>query len=82
MLRCSAAFVAPPGRVLLSADYGQLELRLMAHFSADAGLVAMLSNPAQDPFTLYASHWLGTHLDQARAWRLWLACLGLGLGLC
>ncbi|KAK9836945.1 hypothetical protein WJX81_001769 [Elliptochloris bilobata] len=59
-----AAFVAPPGRVLLSADYGQLELRLMAHFSADEGLVAMLSDPGQDPFTLYASQWLGTPLDQ------------------
>jgi len=56
--------VAPPGRVLLSADYGQLELRLMAHFSADAGLVAMLSDPSQDPFTLYASQWLRTPQDQ------------------
>ena len=30
-----AAFVAAPGNVLLSADYSQIELRLMAHFSQD-----------------------------------------------
>lgn len=28
-----SAFRAPPGRVILSADYCQMELRLMAHFS-------------------------------------------------
>jgi DNA polymerase-1 len=30
-----AAFVPAPGNVLLSADYSQIELRLMAHFSED-----------------------------------------------
>ncbi|MDO4224067.1 MAG: DNA polymerase I, partial [Acinetobacter sp.] len=33
------AFVAPEGRVLLAADYSQIELRLMAHFSQDDALV-------------------------------------------
>ena len=32
------AFVAPPGRVLLAADYSQIELRLMAHLSGDPAM--------------------------------------------
>jgi DNA polymerase-1 len=34
-----AAFVAPPGGVILSADYSQIELRVLAHLSGDAELV-------------------------------------------
>jgi DNA polymerase-1 len=34
-----AAFAAAPGMVLLSADYSQIELRLLAHFSQDPVLV-------------------------------------------
>jgi DNA polymerase-1 len=34
------AFVAPPGRLLLTADYSQVELRLLAHFSEDPAFVA------------------------------------------
>jgi DNA polymerase-1 len=33
------AFVAPPGAVLLTADYSQIELRLLAHLSGDAAFV-------------------------------------------
>ncbi len=42
--RIRQAFVAPPGQVLLSADYSQIELRIMAHLSGDAGLARAFAN--------------------------------------
>ena len=37
--RVREAFIAEPGHVLLSIDYSQIELRLMAHLSSDEGLL-------------------------------------------
>lgn len=34
-----SAFVAPPGRILVAADYSQIELRLLAHLSGDEALL-------------------------------------------
>jgi DNA polymerase-1 len=53
-----AAFIAAPGNVLLSADYSQIELRLMAHFSEDPLLVHAYTH-GEDIHTLTASEVFG-----------------------
>ncbi|HVN18325.1 MAG TPA: DNA polymerase I [Dongiaceae bacterium] len=53
-----AAFIAEPGHVLLTADYSQIELRLLAHFSGDALLVDAYRR-GDDIHTLTASQVFG-----------------------
>ncbi len=53
-----AAFIAEPGHVLLTADYSQIELRLLAHFSHDALLVEAYRR-GDDIHTLTASQVFG-----------------------
>ena len=56
------AFVAPEGRVLLAADYSQIELRLMAHFSQDDALVDAFNN-GQDVHRRTAAEVLNVALE-------------------
>jgi DNA polymerase-1 len=53
-----AAFIAEPGHVLLTADYSQIELRLLAHFSHDSLLVEAYRR-GDDIHTLTASQVFG-----------------------
>ena len=53
-----AAFIAEPGHVLLTADYSQIELRLLAHFSHDPLLVEAYRR-GDDIHTLTASQVFG-----------------------
>ena len=41
-----AAFVAPPGQVILSADYSQIELRVLAHLAQDPELIEAFASGA------------------------------------
>jgi DNA polymerase-1 len=69
-----AAFIAEPGHVLLAADYSQIELRLLAHFSKDQLLVEAFQR-GDDIHTLTASQVFGVpplmvtsdHRRQAKA---------------
>ncbi len=61
--RIRQAFVAPAGFQLMSADYSQIELRIMAHLSEDAGLLkAFLAG--EDVHRATASEVFGVPLDQ------------------
>ena len=61
-----AAFVAEPGNLLLAADYSQIELRLLAHFSEDPLLVEAYRT-GQDIHTLTASQVFGVPADEVDA---------------
>ncbi|CAJ1347655.1 unnamed protein product [Effrenium voratum] len=57
---------AEPGYVLLSLDYSQIEVRLMAHFSEDPRLLNILRNGG-DVFKQIAAGWLGKDSSQVSA---------------
>jgi DNA polymerase-1 len=61
--RIRQAFIAPPGFVLMAADYSQIELRIMAHLSEDEGLLRAFASD-QDIHQATAAEVFGVGLDQ------------------
>lgn len=61
--RVRRAFVAAPGCVLLSADYSQVELRVLAHLSQDSGMLAAFQR-GEDIHAATASTILGIPIEQ------------------
>ena len=64
--RIRQAFIAPPGNVLLAADYSQIELRIMAHLSEDDGLRQAFAD-GEDVHRATAAEVFGTGLDDVSA---------------
>ena len=61
--RIRQAFVAPPKHLLLAADYSQIELRIMAHLSGDAGLLGAFADEL-DVHRATAAEVFGRTLDE------------------
>lgn len=61
--RIREAFIAPPGHVIVSADYSQIELRIMAHISEDANLLRAFAD-GLDVHRATAAEIFGVGADQ------------------
>ena len=61
--RIREAFIAAPGHVIVSADYSQIELRIMAHLSDDAALLAAFTD-GLDVHRATAAEVFGVDVDQ------------------
>lgn len=60
------AFIAPPGYKIISADYSQVELRIMAHLSQDPGLLKAFAE-GLDVHAATAAEVFGVKLDHVTA---------------
>jgi DNA polymerase-1 len=64
--RIRQAFIAPPGQVLMAADYSQIELRIMAHLSGDPDLLRAFA-AGRDIHQATAAEVFGVPLDEVSA---------------
>ena len=61
--RIRQAFIAPPGHLLMAADYSQIELRIMAHLSGDRALLRAFAD-GRDVHQATAAEVFGVALDE------------------
>ena len=64
--RIREAFIAPPGHQMMSADYSQIELRIMAHISQDAGLLKAFAD-GEDVHRATASEVFGVPIAEVNS---------------
>lgn len=64
--RIREAFIAEPGNLILSADYSQIELRVLAHLSSDQGMIDSFMSDV-DIHTRTASEIFGIGTDKVTA---------------
>lgn len=57
-------FIPMEGRILLSADYCQLELRIITNLCQDQTLISIFNETKYDVFNLLASKWLNLPIEQ------------------
>ena len=62
---CRNIFKAAPGYVIVSADYCQLEMRILTHFSKDQVLMNIM-NTDMDVFKAIAASWSNLPEDEVR----------------
>jgi DNA polymerase I len=77
--RIRAAFIAPAGSRIVSADYSQIELRIMAHLSGDAGLLGAFAR-GEDVHRATAAEIFGmTPLEVSSEQRRYAKVINFGL---
>ncbi len=77
--RIREAFIAPPGSTIVSADYSQIELRIMAHISGDANMLKAFAD-GEDIHRATASEIFGVGLgDVTSEQRRYAKVINFGL---